>query len=321
MPDFWSDFPGLGDDLERVAARMGEVCWADSAVAKDALASLFNGEGKLLRPGLFLIAARFGRIDPDKRIALAAALEILHTATLVHDDVIDDSPLRRGLPTVHARYGRKDAVLVGDYLLSRCFLLTAGYTTPENAVRLAKAMSVICLQEIEQDMDRFRCDKSIRRYLRKILGKTALLFALAAQVGASESKAPAAAARRLRRAGYAIGMAFQIIDDILDYGDDADMIGKPVGNDLRAGLSTLPLLCALRADDGRLAAAVDAGRFPTADVPTLIELVKERGGIDAARSYAKRYTERALAVIAELPAGGARDMLERLARRLLDRRY
>lgn len=321
MTDFWSDFPGLPEELERVAAVMAGASGSDNAIVRDALSALYAGDGKMLRPGLLLTAARFGKPDPEKMSALAAALEMLHVATLVHDDVIDDSPLRRGLPAAHVRYGRKDAVLVGDYLLSRCFLLASRYTTPDNAVRLSKAISVICVMEIEQDMDRYRADASVRRYLRKILGKTALLFSLACHVGATEAKAPRRVAQDLRRIGYDIGMAFQVIDDILDYAGAGDALRKPVGNDARAGLCTLPLICALARDDGSLAAMVAPGRFEAADPDAVVAAVLERGGADAARAYARRYTDSALARIARLPRGEARDMMEKLARKLLDREY
>jgi heptaprenyl diphosphate synthase len=321
MTDFWNSYPGIREELEGVLAAVDRATRSGSPLVAEALDGLFDGDGKLLRPGMLLLAFRFGKRDPKKAVSLAAALEMLHVATLVHDDVIDDSPLRRGKPAVHIRAGRKDAVLVGDFLLSRCFLLTSEYTSPENATRLARAISVICTMEIEQDADRWRADPSVRRYLRKIMGKTALLFSLACHVGAAESKAPLRAAQSLRRIGYDIGMAFQVIDDILDYRSTAAEFGKPVGNDLRSGLATLPLLCALRSDDGALAPLVAPGSFERIDVPRVIAAVEERGGIEAARGYARRYTERALREIARLPAGEPRDLMEKLARELLIRKY
>ncbi len=322
MTDFWTAFPGIPEELSRVHALILDSIRADNVAVRGTLTELFDGDGKMLRPGLLLIASRFGRPDARKATALAAALEMLHVATLVHDDVIDDSPVRRGMPAMHTTVGRKDAVLMGDYLLSRCFLLAAEYTSPANAVRLAKAISVICTMEIEQDMDRYQALPSSRSYLRKIMGKTALLFSLACHVGAVESKAPPRVCERLRRAGYDIGMAFQIIDDILDYAGDAGAVRKPVGNDLRAGLATLPLILALRADDGKLAAMVgNPELFRSADGAAVIAAVRERGGIEGARAAARRYTQRALTEIGGLPAGEARASMEKLALALLDRAY
>jgi len=321
MTDFWLDFPGIPEDLSHVQKAVQEALGYDHALIQNALGDLFEGDGKLLRPGLLLIASRFGKRDEKKTIALAAALEMLHVATLIHDDIVDDSPLRRGLPAVHSRYGKKDAVLMGDFLLSRCFILTASYTSPANATLLAKAISVICAMEIEQDLDRFTASPSIRRYLRKIMGKTAVLFSLACHAGSSEAKVPLRTSERLRRAGYDLGMAFQIIDDILDYESTESLVRKPVGNDLKAGLATLPLLCALRNDDGKLAEMVNPTNFRHADVPILINTVIERNGIQDARTYAHRYTNRALAEIAALPPGTPRELMHLLATRLLDRTY
>ena len=312
----------MPEALQGVSGDIRSAVHSGNPLIQEALDSLFQGDGKLLRPGLLIIASRFGKGDEKKFSALGAAMEILHTATLVHDDVIDDSPLRRGQPAAHVRYGRKDAVLVGDYLLSRCFLLASEYTSPKNAVLLAKAVSTMCSMEIEQDTDRYRADISVRRYLRKILGKTALLFSLACYIGAKEAKTSPIIMQRLRRAGYDIGMAFQIIDDILDYAGDPEVVRKPTGNDIRAGIATLPLICALSADrEGSLAALVDSETFRRGDPQKILELTIKLGGVEAARQHARRYTERALSEIARLPDTEPRRMLDQLARALLERSY
>ncbi|WP_223292689.1 polyprenyl synthetase family protein [Breznakiella homolactica] len=313
----------MPESLEKVSGIIQASVASQNPVIAEGLISLFGGDGKLLRPGLLLIASEFGKPQKeDKQFKLAAALEMLHVATLIHDDVIDDSPLRRGLPAVHTRFGKQDAVLIGDYLLSRCFLIAAGYTSPEHAVALAQVISVICTMEIQQNIDRYRADTSIRHYFRKIMGKTAMLFSLACHVGASEAKAPKAVTERLRRAGYDIGMAFQIIDDILDYSGDQDVVRKTLGNDLKAGVVTLPLICALSLDkSGELARATSRESFPQADTEYIIGIVRSSGGIEAAREHAKRYTRRALTEISGLPRGKARDMLEKLTQHLLIRNY
>ncbi|GAB1481940.1 polyprenyl synthetase family protein [Treponema sp.] len=322
MTDFWNAFPGIPEELAQVYSTLTLTAKSENSIINDAISKLFSGDGKLLRPGLLLIASRFGKIQKEKLYSLAAAVEMLHVATLVHDDVIDDSPLRRGSPAAHVRFGKKDAVLIGDYLLSRCFLLAAAYTSTENAKLLARSISAMCSMEIEQDADRYQADPSIRRYLHKIMGKTALLFSLSAHIGGAEAGARKATTEHLRRAGYDIGMAFQIIDDILDYEGLAGEVRKPIGNDVRAGIATLPLLCALSKDaDGRLSSLVSPENFPHSDPLLIIQATKERGGIDTARTYAQRYTNRALKEIAGLPAGENRAMMELLAKKLLERRY
>lgn len=322
MSDFWSSFPGMDTALSAVSEYIRTATASSNPIIQDALSELFEHQGKMLRPGMLILASQFGNPDPKRIYPLAAAIELLHTTTLIHDDVIDDSPVRRGLPAVHMRYGKKDAVLIGDFLLSRCFLVAAEYTTPQNAIHLGKAISAICAMELDQDADRFKPSLSVRNYLKKIIGKTALLFSLACHVGAAEAKAPPQVTERLRRIGYNIGMAFQIIDDILDYTGNERELKKPVGNDLRSGLVTLPLICALRQDrEEKLLPLVQTDRFPYSDIPTLLSLTQQLGGIAEARRYAQLYTERALREIAQIPQGVAKQNMEQLAKKLLIRTY
>jgi heptaprenyl diphosphate synthase len=319
MTSYWNDFPGVPEALEKVSGIIQSSSASQNPIISEGLTGLFDGNGKMLRPGLFLIAAQFGKIQ-EKHYKLAAALEMLHMATLIHDDVIDDSPLRRGLPAVHTRFGKRDAVLIGDFLLSRCFLLTAEYTSPENALNLSRLISIICTMEIEQNNDLFRSNISFRSYLRKILGKSALLFSLACYSGAYEAKAPKNICERLRRIGYNIGIAFQIIDDILDYSGNQDLVRKPLGNDITAGLITLPVLCALPMDSsGTLQDIFSRATFTAEEGSVIFSLVRRFGGIEAAGKYAKNYTNRALREIVSLPPGRNRDMLHSLTERLLVR--
>jgi heptaprenyl diphosphate synthase len=179
----------MPEALDKVSGIIRSSSASANPVISRGLSALFDGNGKLLRPGLFLIAAGFGKLR-EKPYSLAAALEMLHMATLIHDDVIDDSPLRRGPPAMHTCFGKRDAVLIGDYLFSRCFLITAKYASPQNALNLARLIAIICTMEIEQNNDQFRSNVSLRSYLRKILGKSALLFSLACYAGSHEAKAP-----------------------------------------------------------------------------------------------------------------------------------
>ena len=303
--------------MEKVSGIIRDSSASTNPIISDGLADLFEGNGKLIRPGLLLIAARFGKVQ-GKHYKLAAALEMLHMATLIHDDVIDDSPMRRGLPAVHTRFGKRDAVLIGDFLLSRSFVLISEFTSPQHTLNLAKLIGVICTMEIEQNNDRYKSNASMRSYLRKILGKSALLFSLACYMGAAEAKAPPRICEKLRRAGYNIGIAFQIIDDILDYSGDEELVRKPLGNDITAGLVTLPVLCALpRSSELRTIFAKDS--FTPEDGGQIFRLVREAGGADAAGIYAEIYTSRALREIDSLPRGHHRDMLTALTRQLLTR--
>ncbi|HOX32427.1 MAG TPA: polyprenyl synthetase family protein [Spirochaetales bacterium] len=334
MNDFWKASPELGGRLEGILALMDESLRSPGFPLAEEVSGIVRANGKLLRPALLVIGSRFGkagaRVDEARVDALAAAVELLHVATLIHDDVIDEAELRRGRPTLHTRFGQKEAVLAGDWLFSRCFRLAAESAGPGNAQALARLIGAICAAEIEQDLGARRYSTSVRRYYRTIAGKTAALFSLALHAGAAEAKAPARTAQALRRAGYDIGMAFQIIDDILDCESSPGELRKPVGSDLREGLCTLPLIHALRAERGapalrplleRLAAAPKGGSESGTLVAEILALIAESGGIELSRRAARLFTERAQAEIATLPALPARAELEALAARLLDRAY
>lgn len=343
MTEFWQDSPDIAAALEKVAALMDESVRGPDFPLKEAVASIVAGSGKMLRPALILIGAGFGRRGGEKRILpLAAAVELLHVSTLIHDDVIDEAELRRGVPTIHSRFGAKEAVLAGDWLFARCFLLAAESAGPGNAKALARLITAICAAEIRQDLDKWSYSASVRGYLRKIAGKTAALFSLSLHVGATESKAPPRVAERLRRAGYDIGMAFQVIDDILDFESSEGAMRKPVGRDVAEGLCTLPLIHALRADEAGMRALLSrlprpassfrgaareadaaAARDEAAarDVAAVLARTSALGGVEAARRDAARFTERAQAEIARLPRCEAREELSRVAGKLLERRY
>jgi heptaprenyl diphosphate synthase len=320
MSLFWDDFSGMPEDLEKVSGIIQNSIVSRNAIIKKGLENLFGGGGKLLRPALLLIAGRFGKLQ-EKHYKLAAALEMLHAATLIHDDVIDDSPLRRGLPSLHSQYGKRDAVLMGDFLLSRCFLLAAEHTSAQNAVHLAQVISIICTMEIEQNNDRFKSNVSLRNYRRKITGKSAVLFSLACFVGASEAKAPKAVCDRFRRIGYNIGIAFQIIDDILDYSGSPERMRKPLGTDIADGLVTMPLICAFRLGTSNVLRTIFSREmFTHEETAAIFAQVQSSGGIEEAEKYAKSYSDRALKEIACLPPGENRDMLETLTKRMLVRK-
>jgi heptaprenyl diphosphate synthase len=327
MTDFWNDNPELEARLERVVAVIEASIDSHGFPLKGAVAAAAESNGKLLRPALLIIGSSFGRASVPRRIEdLAAAVELLHLATLVHDDIIDEAPIRRGRPSLHASLGVKQAILAGDWLFSRCFLLSSESAESENARALARLIAAVCSAEISQDMAKYHYSASVRSYFRTIAGKTAALFSLALHVGATEAKAGAPIAGTLRRAGYDIGMAFQVIDDILDFESAEDIIRKPVGRDIAEGLCTLPLIYALQADRTSIEEILSRGslRGEAVSAETAAAVAAraiELGGPARAREDARRFTSRALTEINRLPASSARDELGRLAERLLHRGY
>ena len=327
MTDFWKASPALERRLQRVVAIVdATIDYPGFPLREMALAAAEAG-GKLLRPALLIIGSSFGRAAEAERIErLSAAVELLHIATLVHDDIIDEAPIRRGHPSLHANVGVKKAVLAGDWLFSRCFLLSSESADPDNSRNLARLIAAICSAEINQDLGKYRYTASVRDYLRTIAGKTAALFSLALHAGAAEAKAGTRIVQSLRRAGYDMGMAFQVIDDILDFESDADVVRKPVGKDIAEGLCTLPLIYALQTDRAGLESILARGREPnqavTAEAAAAAALrAAELGGLERARADARRFTTRALAEIERLPASQPRNELLGLAERLLDRAY
>jgi heptaprenyl diphosphate synthase len=219
-------------------------------------------------------------------------------------------------------------VLAGDTLFASAFSLVADHAESGTARGLARVVARICDGEIGETVERFRVSTSVRGYLRRISGKTALLFSLAFLVGAREGGCAPAVAAALRRLGWCLGMAFQIVDDILDFDAGAPELGKPVASDLRQGVFTLPVVLALRADDGALARALERRRYAARrpgrarrESARVDALVRARGGLDGARTWARRYTERARREIARLPAGEAREVLAAVTERLLHRAY
>jgi heptaprenyl diphosphate synthase len=324
---YWKGHDALESRLERVVALITETTDSGDFPLRELIAEAAAPSGKLLRPALLLIGSDFGKkADSDRIERLAAAVEILHVATLIHDDIIDESPLRRGKPSLYASAGTTQAVLAGDWLFSRCFYLAAQSASPDNTRGLARLISAICSAEINQDVGKYAYLSSERHYLRTIAGKTAALFSLALYAGASEAKAGRAIEQILRRAGYGIGMAFQMMDDILDFESEEDVLLKPVGRDIAEGLCTLPLVHALAADEEglrplliRVAAASGVERAALA--AEAVSRVVSLGGVEAAKKDAEDYTERALREIRRLPSGDARDELATLALRLLHRAY
>lgn len=320
MSDFWHDIPGMAERLGRVKEIMRATLRFERFPLADAVEALIEGNGKMLRPALLLIAGGFGPRNASLE-PLAAAVELLHLATLIHDDVIDDAATRRGIATVHARYGAKEAVLAGDWLFSRCFRLASESSSPENARLLAWLVGGICSAEIHQDLERFSWTTSVRSYLRKIAGKTALLFSLSVQAGAYEAKAGPRVRANLGRIAYDLGMAFQIMDDVLDYESTEGAMRKPVGKDVCEGLCTLPLILALRRDEAGIRPLLGSCKADDEAVRVVVDRVRACGALDEARAYAARYTERARRELARLPKGRARDQLDALVTKLLGRRY
>lgn len=296
-------------ELERVEATMREVVSSDQAMVQDAAAYLIKAGGKRFRPMLTLLSGYLGDMRDEGLVRCGAAIELTHLATLYHDDVIDETPMRRGVPTAHVRYGNSLAVLTGDFLFARASALAADLG-PYVSKRLADTIAVLCEGQIMETEASGRFDVPADHYLDVINRKTASLIATSCHLGAWISGAPASAVTALTGYGNALGMAFQLSDDILDIEGDAAESGKTPGTDLREGVLTLPVLETL---NGRAPGGDDLRHaLEHTDIDGALKILRDNGSLDLARAAVADWQARALASLAPLPAGAARDALERL---------
>ncbi len=283
--------------------------------------------GKRLRPLVALLAARAGGYTGDSHVNVAAIIELLHTSTLLHDDVVDASDLRRGQPTVNAAWGNPAAVLVGDFLISRAYQLTVELHDMRLLEILADGTNVISEGEVLQLLNVRDPDTTEERYLQVIHAKTAKMFESAAEAGAVLGARDAAEAKRNRHllGTYAkhVGIAFQLIDDVLDYEGDADEMGKNIGDDLAEGKPTLPLIFVMRegttADAQLVRDAIRHGGLDRLDA--VIAAVRRSGGLEYTRCMAAAQSEQAIALLAGLPASRYREALAGLARLAVSRNH
>ena len=278
--------------------------------------------GKRLRPALLLLLC--GALDyrGDQRFNLAAVVEFIHTATLLHDDVVDESTLRRGRATANAAFGNPASVLVGDFLYSRAFEMMVDAGDMRIMKTLAEATNVIAEGEVLQLMNMHDAGLSEDGYLRVIRSKTAKLFEASARLAALLAGAPAQVEQACADYGQALGTAFQVIDDVLDYDGDASEMGKNLGDDLREGKATLPLIIAMQrgkpSEQQLIRQAIETGQ--TGQLPEIITIVRQTGALQATRDAAAAEAQRAILALGVLERNRYSEALLQLASQLLERR-
>ena len=281
--------------------------------------------GKRVRPMLTLIAAQLCGYRGGRHVPLAAAVEFIHTATLLHDDVVDESDLRRGLATANAIWGNKPSVLVGDFLFSRAFQLMVEDGSLEVLAILANASAVIAEGEVAQLMTANDAETTEARYLEVITAKTATLFAAAAQIGAVVGERPPAEARALRGYGENLGIAFQLIDDVLDYSAREIVLGKSIGDDFRDGKITLPVVLAFQRGDARerrfWRRTLEQGGQREGDLAHAIELLERRAALADSLTRAAEFSATARRTLERFPPTPARQAMLDLADFCVERAY
>jgi geranylgeranyl pyrophosphate synthase len=316
-PDLKQILAPVAGDLVKVDDTLRSVVSLELPLLRHAVDAIIAGGGKRLRPAILLLAAQFHRYDLDRLVPLAAAIELLHTASLVHDDTIDEALVRRGLPTLNSLIDPGATVLVGDYLFARSAVLsTLGGI--QRATRIfAETLVTICEGELEQHFATHNLNYSTETYYRRIYSKTAVLFAAAGEIGAVLSEAPEDDIQRLRHYGRQVGIAFQIVDDILDMRSTTEQLGKPVGGDLRQGTITLPTMLYLEdaSPEGRerVRKVIERGDRSDGLVERTIEEIGASGALHRAHEIAIRFVSEAKASLSGFPDVTARRSLLDLA--------
>ncbi len=310
------------EDMSRVDRLIRTSLDSDVVLIGQIAEHIIGGGGKRLRPMLHVLTARAAGYDGDQHIKLAAVIEFIHTSTLLHDDVVDESGLRRGRQTANALWGNAASVLVGDFLYSRAFQLMVELESMPVMRILADTTNTIAEGEVLQLLNIGKPDIDQNSYLEVIERKTAVLFAAATELGGLLAGLPAAQVQALRHYGMQLGYAFQIADDLLDYTADSQTLGKNIGDDLAEGKPTLPMLLALAEagpDDAALMRkAIEHG--DTDALPMIAAAIRQGGALEKTREIARRHAREAVAALDALADSPQRDALAALADYALDRR-
>jgi octaprenyl-diphosphate synthase len=313
----------ITNDMQAVDAVIRARLFSDVPLVRQIAEYIIAGGGKRMRPALLLLSAGALQYSGKHHHELAAVVEFIHTATLLHDDVVDESALRRGRDTANAQFGNAASVLVGDFLYSRAFQMMVGVGSMRVMQVLADATNVIAEGEVLQLMNCHNPDLAVEDYLQVVRYKTAKLFEASARLGAILGAANPAMEEGFAAYGMHLGTAFQIADDVLDYSGQEGELGKSLGDDLAEGKPTLPLIHVMKAGNPEQAEVVrsaleQGGREA---FPEVIRAVKETGALDAALEVATGEADRAKQALASLPDSQYRDALLQLASFAVARRF
>lgn len=312
-------------DMQTVERELERAIRSDHLMLNETSLHLLKAGGKRLRPMFVLLAGEFGNNDLNALTRVAVSLELIHMASLVHDDVIDDTDTRRGQSTVKSKWDNRIAMYTGDYIFAKALTVIAELNDPRLHQILSKAMVEMSLGEMEQIRLFFHTGQTIRDYLLRTRRKTALLIAVSCQLGAMAAQADDNVCRSLYAYGYNTGMAFQIRDDILDLCGTEKELGKPPGSDIRQGNITLPVLYSLRNPlvRDRLLSEIEAIRRADGnrDIGEFLRLVREGDGIRLAEQLSDRYISKAIRALESLPDSASKRNLADIAQFVGRRNY
>jgi heptaprenyl diphosphate synthase len=315
----------LKKDMNYIEKELEKSIYSDYTIMRETSAHLLKAGGKRIRPVFVLLAGQFGSYQLDQLKNVAVPMELIHMATLVHDDVIDDADTRRGQLTVKSKWDNRIAMYTGDYIFAKALGVVTQLSDPLIHQIMSKAIVEMCIGEMEQIRFFFHTGQTVRDYLLRIKRKTALLIAISCQLGAIAANAPKSISQKLYLFGYNVGMAFQIRDDLLDLCGTEQQIGKPPGSDIKQGNITIPMLLALQEPNLREQLLQEIARIQAkdgqTDVTAFIKLIRNSNGIAKAEALANRYIEKAITSLKDLPDSQAKQDLVRIAHFVGNRSY
>lgn len=315
-------YADIKSDIDIIEKELENALSSSSHLLNDASLHLLQAGGKRIRPVFALLSAKFGDYNIERMKNIAVPLELIHMASLVHDDVIDDSDMRRGRHTVKAQWNNRVAMYTGDFIFARALEYVTIIENPHAHQILARTMVELCNGEVIQIEDKFRLNQTIKDYFRRIKRKTALLIESSCELGAVVSGADEKTIRHLKRYGYFVGMSFQIIDDILDFTATDKQLGKPAGSDFIQGNVTLPIL--LMKDDPQLAPYIEkvsTGALTEEERQAMLQLVRKSDAIKEATKISNLYLKKALAEVEKLPNHPMKKKLRDIALFMGKRKY
>ncbi|MDX8359879.1 heptaprenyl diphosphate synthase component II [Cytobacillus sp. IB215316] len=304
----------LNTDINIVEKELEKSIKSEHPLLSQASLHLLQAGGKRIRPVFVLLGGKFGDYQIDQIKYVAMSLELIHMASLVHDDVIDDSTLRRGKQTIKAKWDNRIAMYTGDYIFARSLELMSNVENISAQQILSKAIVEVCVGEIEQIKDKYNFHQDLRTYLRRIKRKTALLIAVSCQLGAVAANADDDICESLFWFGYYVGMSYQITDDVLDFTETETQLGKPSGSDLQQGNVTLPALFAMENKEIYNEIININPKTTKEEMNHIISLIKQSGAIERSIEISDKYLQKALVVLDSLPSGKAKTALYNIAK-------
>ncbi len=309
------------EQLTLVEKELQALAPSSHPVMGEFLAHLFSNSGKLMRPAITLLASRFHPNDGKLPVTMATAVELLHLASLVHDDTVDHAPVRRGVATVSSLWGRDVAVQVGDFVFATSAVFVCNTCNVRVIRRFSETIRDLAVGQLMESSGTFRCDHTREQYQERIYNKTASLFSTAAESGAILSGAPEATVQAMKKYGRDLGMAFQIVDDILDFEGTEEEVGKPVGHDLLEGVLTLPAMLLLeRYPEDNPIVPLFQGQDPEGNLQKAVAMIRDSKVLDDACAVARGFCVEAGRALQDLPDTTERQSLLNLLEYVTNRR-